>query len=84
MEISRPFILRITAAKSNAEYAADDIEELLKSTHAQTFLIKPWVPLLQEDQVPKKKLFEIFSRDSLRTVGDLTGTALKALSDNAV
>lgn len=77
-------VLRITADKSTAEYAADDIEELLRDTEVQKFDIQPWVWAIQEDRLPKDNLSSIFSQDSLQTVGQLSGTIVEVVSNHQV
>jgi hypothetical protein len=41
IEIIVNSVLRITADKGSAEYAADDIEQLLKETEVRTFKVDP-------------------------------------------
>lgn len=77
-------VLRITADKSSAEYAADDIEHHLRNTEVQKFFVDRWSCMMQEDEVPKGKLVDIFPGNSLKTVGRLTATMIQAVSDDTV
>ena len=66
-------MLRITADKNTAEYAAHDIEEALRNVKSAPFQLKPWVPLLAEGKVPKgNKLTALYSQNDLEMVTTLT------------
>ncbi|CAI6333173.1 unnamed protein product [Periconia digitata] len=41
-------VIRITADKTTAEYAADDIEQLLKGIHSTRLDLKKWIPYLSD------------------------------------
>jgi hypothetical protein len=84
IEIIADSVLRITADKSSAEYAADDVEQLLKKTELQTFNIDPWLDYIQEDRVPKDKPTRMFSPATLHEVERLSGTIIQIVSDSQV
>ena len=72
-------VLRITADKTTAEYAADDIEEVLGSTHAKNLNLKPWVPLLERQRVPKDKgLIYLYAPNDLKHISELTRTFIES------
>jgi hypothetical protein len=70
-------VLRITADKSAAEYAADDVELLLQSTEAVHFHIKTWRPYLELVSGAEPTVYNVFPDHVLQTVGALTGAYLQ-------
>ena len=84
--LDRLNLLRVTAAKSAAEFVADDIERLLTSTERARFLLDPWLGFLPKKDRPKdlKQLVDFFPKQSFRQVESLTGTAVQPVSYNLV
>lgn len=72
-------VLRITADKSSAEYAADDVEQLLKETESKTFHLQPWLDCIQAGSST-----QILTQGTLRKIGKLSGTRLQMVSDSLV
>ncbi|KAF2476899.1 uncharacterized protein BDR25DRAFT_370716 [Lindgomyces ingoldianus] len=75
-------VLRITADKSSAEYAAEDIQNHLLNTELQQFNLKPWVPFLSEDQMMGKKLSSVLSQQNLQAAEKLSGAQVQELTDH--
>lgn len=70
-------VLRITADKTTAEYAATDIEESLQNTEVKRLNLKPWVPLLVKEKVPEgARLHSLFTKSDYDTVSTLTRTSI--------
>lgn len=73
-------ILRITADKSTAEYAANDIEEALQTTVTERMNLLPYKPLLMDGIVShdkKSDLTDLFSQKTLDSVSKLTQTIIE-------
>jgi hypothetical protein len=77
-------VLRITADKNTAEYAADDIEQLLQNTETKHFHLNPWVPYLDKDYTTGGELIRIISEKSLNAVASMTGATLQIANANQV
>ena len=89
-------LLRITAAKGNAEYAADDIERLLKNTEVITFRFHQWLETVPEEDIPenilqdirngnpKARLVDLIPKRAIREVGYMTGTAIQEVTSHTV
>ncbi|KAF2875468.1 mitochondrial inner-membrane-bound regulator-domain-containing protein [Massariosphaeria phaeospora] len=79
-------VLRITADKSTAEYAADDVEQLLQRTESKRFTLSDWTPLLAEHPSPRPlnalksglafTVSDIWDTKSLETVTQLSRAAV--------
>lgn len=84
LEIHQPHcVLRITADKSTAEYAANDIQEALEGIVTEKLPLKSWVPCLVEERVPNNKRFAaLYTQEHLDTVMSLTRTSIQS-SDTA-
>jgi hypothetical protein len=68
-------VIRITADKTTAEYAANDIEEVLQNTASRKVNLRSWLPLLAEGTLPKDgQLQSLFSQGDLDVVSRLTRT----------
>ena len=74
-------VLRITADKSAAEYAADDVELLLQSTEVVRFHVKTWEPYLKLASGAETTFRDVFPDHVLQTVGALTGVYLQPSTD---
>jgi hypothetical protein len=73
-------ILRITADKTTAEYAANDVEEALRNSQGQKMHLKPWLPYLREDDVPaNQKLATLYPEVDLQMVTSFTRTSIQRL-----
>ena len=73
-------VLRITADKSTAEYAANDIENALQTTVTERMNLLPYKPLLVHgiaSNDKKSDLTELFSQNTLDTVSKLTQTNIE-------
>jgi hypothetical protein len=68
-------VLRVTADKATAEYAADDIESLLQKAHSHKFQIKPWLPYLDSNGTPDA-FRAIYSEQTLNVVSSMTKTLI--------
>jgi hypothetical protein len=76
-------VLRITADKTTAEYAANDIEEALQNTVTRKMQLRPWIPCLEENNSPKdRNLEKLYTQDDLDMVTSLTRTSIQK-TDNA-
>ncbi|KAF2264909.1 hypothetical protein CC78DRAFT_532785 [Lojkania enalia] len=75
-------VLRITADKSSAEYAADDVKEELKDTEVMKYQLEPWRPFLAEHLSPEKDLATLLSLEKLRTVQNLSETIVQPTKNN--
>lgn len=75
-------VLRITADKHAAEYAADDVEELLQSTEVRRFQLKSWLPSLDTVSGAEPSLDNVFPDHVLREVAALTGAYLQRATDS--
>jgi hypothetical protein len=84
IEIHHPHsILRITADKTTAEYAANDIEEALKNIERKKMHLKAWIPCLKQDKVPKdQKLTTLYTDEDFQMVTSLTSASIQRM-DNA-
>ncbi|KAJ4304846.1 hypothetical protein N0V90_000374 [Kalmusia sp. IMI 367209] len=69
-------VLRITADKHTAEYAADDVERLLQGSESHRFHIKPWSRYLLDPTLPATP-HDMFSKEDLQTVTTMTGAYLQ-------
>ncbi|KAF1843054.1 uncharacterized protein K460DRAFT_378289 [Cucurbitaria berberidis CBS 394.84] len=75
-------VLRITADKHTAEYAANDVEEALQNAEGKRLQLKTWQPLLVNEKVPKNdKLISLFTQNDLDTVMNLTRTSIQGAGD---
>jgi hypothetical protein len=89
-------LLRITAAKGSAEYAADDIERLLKNTEVNNFRFNKWLDTIPEEDIPEHilkdirkgntnaRLVDIIPKRGIREVGIITGTSIQEVAGNTV
>lgn len=88
IQIYKPHdILRITADKSTAEYAANDIEMALQHTETKRMNLKNYMHLLEEDVIPEDKKLDltgIYSQKDLDVVSALTKTSIAVTSKNLV
>lgn len=82
---SKDSVLRITADKNTAEYAANDVEEAMQNMEVRRLLLKPWIPLLVHEKLPKDpKLTSLYSQADLDMVMKLTRTSIIEGSENMV
>ncbi|KAI8936595.1 hypothetical protein NX059_006997 [Plenodomus lindquistii] len=73
-------VLRITADKTTAEYAANDIEEALKNVAAKTLNLRPWLSVFVEGSIPgPRSLTSVFTQNDLDTVSTLTRTCIETV-----
>ena len=85
IEVHEPdVVVRITADKSTAEYAANDIQELLQSTETIRLNLEPWVPFLEEDPAAKDGTAKRLSLKALAAVGNLTRTYIQLVTKEMV
>jgi hypothetical protein len=80
-------VLRITADKSTAEYAANDIEEALQNTTSKRLNLDTWKALLIEGTVPTDKeltLDLVYSQQDFDVVSTLTRTSIEKVNETMV
>jgi hypothetical protein len=77
-------VLRITADKSTAEYAADDVQDLLKNAETERFSLEPWLPFMLEDKVDKNSTAAKISPEVLASVGKLSETYIQISPPHSV
>jgi hypothetical protein len=80
-------VLRITADKSTAEYAANDIEEALQNTTSKRVNIETYKALLVEGLVPTGKesvLDMVYSQHDFDVVSTLTRTSIEKVNETMV
>jgi len=84
IEVYQPHnVLRITADKTTAEYAANDIVDTLRTHIASKLQLKIWKPHLEEGKAPKDgKLATLYSDEDFRIVTNVTRTSIQRM-DNA-
>ena len=70
-------VLRITADKVSAEYAAGDIEKVLAAVVTDKFSLTEWLPFLDKYDPPVKKISQAFSQGDLQMVQGLTGALIQ-------
>lgn len=77
-------VLRITADKTTAEYAADDVAEALKTTAVKKLLLKPWAPCLERENIPQhQNLATVFTQEDLDLVTSLTRTSTQRIDSTS-
>jgi hypothetical protein len=75
-------VLRITADKTTAEYAADDIEEALQSTEVKKVQLQPWIPYLEKGKVPKDgMLATLYTQKDFDMVTSLTRASIQRMDN---
>ena len=72
-------VVRITADKNTAEYAADDVEALLQDCKSDLFDLEPWIPSL-ETAYATAEVGAIFPEEALREVASMTGALVQVSS----
>ncbi|KAF2794827.1 hypothetical protein K505DRAFT_374358 [Melanomma pulvis-pyrius CBS 109.77] len=77
-------VLRITADKSTAEYAADDVQQLLQNTETLRLNLEPWLPFMTEDAVAKNSTTKRLPPRTLEAVAKLSGTYIQVVTDHMV
>ena len=80
-------VLRITADKSTAEYAANDIEEALQNTTSKRMNVDTYKALLAEEVIPKDKepaLDLVYSQQDFDVVSALTRTNIEKVNETMV
>ncbi|KAF2449766.1 hypothetical protein P171DRAFT_379938 [Karstenula rhodostoma CBS 690.94] len=77
-------VLRITADKHTAEYAANDVEQLLLASESQRFHFNTWVPHLKTLNGAEPTIDSVFPGDVLATVTSLTGAQLQRATDQII
>jgi hypothetical protein len=78
-------VLRITADKSTAEYAANDVEEALQNTVSKRMNLAQYEPLLaQGTLVDDKKWVSLYSQHDFDVVSKLTRTSIDVVTDSIV
>lgn len=78
-------ILRITADKSTAEYAANDVEEALQRTEVKRMNLKNYMRLLEPDMIPRDQqldLTTLFSQKDRDVISALTKTSIAGTTRN--
>ncbi|KAH4112949.1 hypothetical protein HBH47_217740 [Parastagonospora nodorum] len=84
IEVYQPHnVLRITADKTTADYAANDIEEALRKHITSKLQLKTWIPHLEEGKAPAdEKLATLYSDEDFRIVTNVTRASIQRM-DNA-
>lgn len=80
-------IVRITADKSTAEYAANDIEEALQHTETKRMNLKNYIHLLEDGVISEEQKLDLttfYSQKDLEVVSALTKTSIAVTSKNLV
>lgn len=76
-------VLRITADKTTAEYAADDIEQALVATCSKKLHLKPWTHLLTKEKVPDNgKLATLFTQEHFDMITSLTRATIQSMDNS--
>ncbi|KAF2029350.1 hypothetical protein EK21DRAFT_68022 [Setomelanomma holmii] len=76
-------VIRITADKNTAEYAADDVDKALDSTEVRKLQLKSWIPSLKQEKVPNnQKLATLFTQEDFDMITSLTRASIQRM-DNA-
>ncbi|EOA90111.1 uncharacterized protein SETTUDRAFT_56828, partial [Exserohilum turcica Et28A] len=78
-------IIRITADKSTAEYAANDIEEALQHTEVRRMHLKNYLKVLVDGAVPKDEKLDLavlYSQKDLGAIASLTKTSIAVTARN--
>lgn len=73
-------VLRITADKHTAEYAADDVKQLLNGSILHTFDIKPWARYWVDPGLIATPQ-ALFAKSDLQTLRTMTGAYLQLAND---
>ena len=72
-------VLRITADKTSAEYAADDIEQALRNPHFSKLDLRPWQPRLAlGTTITRARMISLFTKANLDTISARTRTTIEA------
>jgi hypothetical protein len=84
IEVYQPHnVLRITADKTTADYAANDIEEALRKHITSKLQLKTWIPHLEEGKAPAdERLATLYSDEDFRIVTNVTRASIQRM-DNA-
>ncbi|KAL1600785.1 hypothetical protein SLS60_007173 [Paraconiothyrium brasiliense] len=77
-------VLRITADKHTAEYAADDVEQLLQASESRRFHLNDWIPHIETLGSAEPTTDDVFPEDVRATVASLTGAQIQIVSDKTV
>jgi hypothetical protein len=80
-------VLRITADKSTAEYAANDIEEALQKTTSKRLNLDTWKALLVGGAVPTDRELSfdlVCSQQDFDVVSALTRTSIEKVNETMV
>ncbi|KAJ4360937.1 uncharacterized protein N0V89_001506 [Didymosphaeria variabile] len=77
-------VLRITADKHTAEYAADDVERLLQASESRRFHLNEWIPHLETLGTAEPTTADVFPEDVRATVASLTGAQIQIVTDKTV
>lgn len=84
-DVRREGVLRITADKSTAEYAAQDIEEALQNIETRHIQLKPWKSSLAHGVISKDKdLSSLYAHKDLEMVATTVGTSVEVADDHTV
>ncbi|EUC31937.1 hypothetical protein COCCADRAFT_99951 [Bipolaris zeicola 26-R-13] len=78
-------ILRITADKSTAEYAANDVEEALQRTEVKRMNLKNYMRLLDPNMIPRDQPLDmttLFSQKDRDVISALTKTSIAGTTRN--
>ncbi|KAF1829022.1 hypothetical protein BDW02DRAFT_574375 [Decorospora gaudefroyi] len=76
-------VIRITADKSTAEYAANDIEEALWNSATEQLDLKPYAALLADEVLPKvtkPELVSLFSQQDFNAISAFTRATIEITS----
>jgi hypothetical protein len=85
MEIYWPHhVLRITADKNSAEYAARDVEAVLKGTSRLQLNLEPWRPFLAKKHQALSNLNEVFKPQDIAFVERMAGVIVQMTTKSSV
>ncbi|KAF1958334.1 hypothetical protein CC80DRAFT_442254 [Byssothecium circinans] len=76
-------VVRITADKNTAEYAADDIEQLIQNVETKSLDLEAWAPYLAEN-TSVEGVKRLFSEKDLRAVSTMTEASIFVTSERSV
>ncbi|KAH7082192.1 mitochondrial inner-membrane-bound regulator-domain-containing protein [Paraphoma chrysanthemicola] len=75
-------VIRITADKNTAEYAADDIDKVLDGAISRKLQLKPWIKSLEPDKVPQNhKLATLFTKEDFDMITSLTHASIQRMDN---
>lgn len=76
------YVLRITADKTTAEYAAQDVQDILAKVTTNKLRLKPWLPFLKQTRVSENTdPVKLYKQDDFDVVCSQTGTTIQRMDN---